>query len=104
MALLQYVVSMSETPHARLHQENRPVSNLQIAENRREGQRVKQSIIATLARLDKLTASGAIDQLMHSAARFAERVMVLSQHPCDAHNGPDANVVSIGPALIFERL
>ena len=35
---------------------------LQIAENRREGKRVKQSIIATLGRLDKLTASGAIDQ------------------------------------------
>ena len=43
---------------------------LQIAENRREGKRVKQSIIATLGRLDKLTASGAIDQLLRSAARF----------------------------------
>ena len=31
---------------------------LQIAENRREGKRVKQTIIATLGRLDKLTASG----------------------------------------------
>ena len=77
---------------------------LQIAENRREGKRVKQTIIATLGRLDKLTASGAIDQLLRSAARFAERVMVLSQHSRDAHDRPDANVVSIGPALIFERL
>ena len=77
---------------------------LQIAENRREGKRVKQSIIATLGRLDKLAASGAIDQLLRSAARFAERVMVLSEHSRDAHDRPDANVVSIGPALIFERL
>ena len=78
-----------------------PYQYLQIAENRREGKRVKQSIIATLGRLDKLTASGAVDQLLRSAARFAERVMVLSEHSRD---GPDANVVSIGPALIFERL
>ena len=81
-----------------------PYQYLQIAENRREGKRVKQSIIATLGRLDKLTASGAVDQLLRSAARFAERVMVLSEHSRDAHDRPDANVVSIGPALIFERL
>ena len=43
---------------------------LQIAENRREGKRVKQTIIATLGRLDKLAASGAIDQLLRSAARI----------------------------------
>ena len=30
--------------------------------------------------------------------------MVLSEHSRDAHDRPDANVVSIGPALIFERL
>ena len=47
-----------------------PYQYLQIAENRREGKRVKQSIIATLGRLDKLTASGAVDQLLRSAARF----------------------------------
>ena len=47
---------------------------LQIAENRREGQRVKQTIIATLGRLDKLTASGAIDQLLRSAARFKDLI------------------------------
>ena len=48
-----------------------PYQYLQIAENRREDKRVKQSIIATLGRLDKLTASGAIDQLLRSAARFS---------------------------------
>ena len=41
---------------------------------------------------------------LRSAARFAEHVMVLSEHSRDAHDRPDANVVSIGPALIFERL
>ena len=81
-----------------------PYQSLQIAQNHREGKRVKQSIIATLGRLDKLTASGAIDQLLRSAARFAERLMVLAEHSSDAHDSPDATVVSIGPALIFERL
>lgn len=81
-----------------------PYQYLQIAQNRREGKRVKQSIIATLGRLDKLAASGAIDQLLRSAARFAERLMVLAEHSADAHDAPDAKVVSIGPALIFERL
>ena len=51
-----------------------PYQYLQIAENRREGKRVKQSIIATLGRLDKLTASGAIDQLLRSAARFKDLI------------------------------
>ena len=81
-----------------------PYQYLQIAQNRREGKRVKQSIVATLGRLDKLTASGAIDQLLRSAARFAERLMVLAEHANDAHDAPEATVVSVGPALIFERL
>ena len=60
--------------------------------------------IATLGRLDKLAASGAIDQLLRSAARFAERIMVLAEHTSTAHDAPDAKVLSIGPALLFERL
>ena len=81
-----------------------PYQYLQIAENHREGKRVRQTIIATLGRLDKLAASGAIDRLVRSAARFAERIMVLSEHAREAHDGPHATVLSIGPALIFERL
>ena len=52
---------------------------LQIAENRREGKRVKQTIIATLGRLDKLAASGAIDQLLRSAARFTDSLQTLNR-------------------------
>ena len=81
-----------------------PYQYLQIAENHREGKRVRQTIIATLGRLDKLAASGAIDRLVRSAARFAERIMVLSEHAREAHDGPHATVLSVGPALIFERL
>ena len=90
---------MTETPHVRRRVKKvGPYQYLQIAQNRREGKRVKQSIIATLGGLDKLTASDfAIDQLLRSAARFAERVMVHTQNTSsDAHDAPDANVVSIG--------
>ena len=70
-----------------------PYQYLQIAQNRTPQASVSSNpIIATLGRLDKLTASGAIDQLLRSAARFAERVMVLSEHSRDAHDRPDANV------------
>ena len=81
-----------------------PYQYLQIAHNRREGKRVKQSIIATLGRIDQLAASGAIDQLLRSAARFAERIMVLTEPSRNAHDAPHAKVLSIGPALVFERL
>ena len=47
---------------------------LQIAEIRREGKRVKQTIIATLGRLDKLAASGAFDQLLRSEETVREVV------------------------------
>ena len=30
--------------------------------------------------------------------------MVLAEHSCDAHDSPDTKVVSVGPALNFERL
>ena len=36
--------------------------------------------------------------------RVAERLMVLAEHSFDAHDAPDAKVISVGPALIFERL
>lgn len=81
-----------------------PYQYLQIAQNHREGKRVKQTIIATLGRLDTLTASGSIDRLVRSAARFAEHLMVLAERSSPTHDDPDAKVVSIGPALVFERL
>ena len=78
-----------------------PHEYLQIVQNRREGKRVRQTVVATLGRLDRLAASGAVDQLLRSGARFAERLMVLAE---GAGAEPDARVASIGPALVFERL
>lgn len=75
---------------------------LQIVENRREGGKVKQLVVATIGRLDDLNDSGQLDSLLRSGARFAESVMVLSAH----RKGELTKVASlrIGPGLVFERL
>jgi hypothetical protein len=75
---------------------------LQIVENRREGGRVRQQVIATLGRLDELQASGDLDRLLVSGARFAHGVAVLT-----AHRQGELPVVAtrrIGAVRIFERL
>jgi hypothetical protein len=73
---------------------------LQIAESRRVGGQVRQRVIATLGRLDVLAASGQLERLLRSGARFATQAMVLSAAQDDA----TAAVRRIGPALVFERL
>ena len=75
---------------------------LQIVESQRTGDQVRQRVIATLGRLDELEASGQLDRLLRSGARFAQQAMVLDA----ARNGeaPAIAVRRIGPALVFERL
>ena len=73
---------------------------LQIAESRRVGGQVRQRVVATLGRLDALQASGQLERLVRSGARFAARAMVVTA----AHDDPTAAVRRIGPALVFERL
>jgi hypothetical protein len=73
---------------------------LQIAESQRSAGQVRQRVIATLGRLDQLEASGQLERLVRSGARFATRAMVVSA----AQDDPTAAVRRIGPALVFERL
>jgi transposase len=73
---------------------------LQIAESRRVGGQVRQRVVATLGRLDALQASGQLERLVRSGARFATRALVLTA----AQDDPAAVVRRIGPALVFERL
>jgi len=54
---------------------------LQLVENRREGKRTRQRIVATLGRLDRLHAKGQVDVLLRSLGRFAERVEVQAHTP-----------------------
>ena len=75
---------------------------LQVVESQRVGGHVRQRVIATLGRLDILRATGKIDAMLSSCARFAETVSVL-----DAHKRgklPPAETIKIGPPLVFERL
>ena len=75
---------------------------LQIVESHRTGEQVRQRVIATLGRLDELEASGQLDRLLRSGARFVRQAMVL-----DAARTGDAPTIAvhrIGPALLFERL
>jgi hypothetical protein len=75
---------------------------LQIVESHRTGDQVRQRVIATLGRLDELEASGQLDRLLRSGARFVQQSMVLDA----ARTGevPAITVRRIGPALLFERL
>ncbi|MDE2074883.1 MAG: transposase, partial [Alphaproteobacteria bacterium] len=75
---------------------------LQIVESARDGEKVRQHVIATLGRLDELESSGQLERLLKSGARFAQEAMVVAA----SRNGEAAQVAvrRIGPALVFERL
>ena len=46
---------------------------LQIVENRREGQKTIQRVIATIGRMDHLQDRGEIENLVRSLSRFSEK-------------------------------
>jgi hypothetical protein len=75
---------------------------LQIVESRRDGDQVRQQVIATLGRYEELQASGQLERLLRSGARFSAKAMVLSA----AQEEATLKIASrrIGPALLFERL
>jgi len=74
---------------------------LQIVESRRDGDQVRQQVIATLGRYEELQQSGQLERLLRSGARFASNAMVLSAIADDSA----MKIASrrIGP-LVFERL
>ena len=62
----------------------------QIVENRWEDGRSKQRVICTLGRLDELEASGQLERLLSSGARYSESMMVI-----DAHSRGEAPVMAV---------
>lgn len=75
---------------------------LQIVESKREGKRIKQRVLTTLGQMDPLTSSGKLDDLARSLLKFTKAVQVI-----DAHREGKLRAlrtVSVGPALVFERL
>ena len=79
-----------------------PRAYLQIVENRWRDGRSQQTVIATLGRLDELQASGQIDGLLHSGARFCQKVLILSEHR--QQQLPVIQTRHWGAALVFEKL
>jgi transposase len=77
-----------------------PHQYLQIVENRREGAKVVQRVIATIGRVDRLNAKGDIESLVRSLSRFSEQALLVLSGKSDLV----AEAKKIGPALIFERL
>jgi len=75
---------------------------LQIVDNQRVDGHIRQRVIATLGRLDMLQATGQIDAILSSCARFAEKVSVLDAHK---HGKlPAAETIKVGPPKVFIRL
>jgi hypothetical protein len=75
---------------------------LQIVENFREAHSHKQRVLTTVGRLDVLQASGQLDGLTRSLARFCENLSVLDAYREGAVEC--RGVRRTGPALVFGRL
>jgi transposase len=75
---------------------------LQIVQNYWDQGKVKQKVIASLGRLDRLVESGSIDGLARSLMRFSSNLKVVQAHQAGTLQAK--RVWSIGPGLVFDRL
>jgi transposase len=73
---------------------------LQIVQNRREGHKTIQRVIATVGRMDQLQVKGEVENLVRSLSRFSEKVLLILSDKSQVQ----ASSKKIGPSLIFERL
>lgn len=73
---------------------------LQIVENRKEKGKVKQRVIATVGRMDKLQEKGRVETLIRSLSRFSEKALLIMSGQSDV----SADALTIGPTLVFQRL
>jgi len=75
---------------------------LQMVESHRVNGKPRQTVLATLGRLDALKETGELDRLLRSGARLTETAMLLSA----VENGETTTIDAkrIGPPLLFERL
>ncbi len=79
-----------------------PRSYLQIVENHWRDGRPRQTVLATLGRLDQLQANGQVDALLTSGARFAHKLLILSEH--QQGNLPIIRTRRWGAPLVFAKL
>ena len=81
---------------------DRAYEYLQIVRSVREGDTVRQQVIANLGRREQLVASGELDGLLRSLARFSEKLRVVEAARTTGLEARSAR--SWGPALVFGRL
>jgi Transposase DDE domain len=79
-----------------------PRTYLQLVENHWRDGRPQQTVLATLGRLDELQGRGAVDSLLRSGARFADKLLVLGAHQRGELTA--VRTLRLGAVLIFERL
>jgi transposase len=79
-----------------------PRSYLQIVENRWVDGRPRQTVLATLGRLEQLQEAGQVDALLASGSRFADKLLVLSAH--EKQQVPVIQTRRWGSVLVFEKL
>jgi transposase len=75
---------------------------LQMVQSHRVNGKPRQTVVATLGRLDALKETGEFDRLLRSGARLTETGMLLSAIEKGETTTIDAK--RIGPPLLFERL
>ena len=79
-----------------------PYTYVYLVETVREDGKTKQRIIRNLGRKEDIERNGDLDRLARSAARLAQRSVILSL--LDQSETPVPTCKRIGPPLLFERL
>ncbi len=69
---------------------------LQIVENKKVKGKVKQRVIATIGRMDKLQSKGEVETLIRSLSRFSDKVLLVLSKKSEV----TANSRKIGPVHI----
>ncbi|BBF93870.1 transposase [Blastochloris tepida] len=77
---------------------------VQIVESKRVDGAVRQSVIATLGRVDDLATSGALASLLASGAKFTDQVLLLRALDEDTEGQLSAGAKRIGGPLVFGRV
>jgi Transposase DDE domain len=83
-------------------QDGQSYEYLQIVRSVRDGERVRQELVASLGRRDLLVATGKLDNLLQALARFSTRLKVVEAAKDQRFVARAAK--SWGPALVFGRL
>lgn len=73
---------------------------LQIVESIRDGNKVRQRVIGTIGRLDRLSEKDDVEKLIRSLAKYSKNALLILSRRSEA----SAQSKKIGPALIFERI